>query len=127
MATARLASAATMVVVGDVNERARCSDARKHGGARVGAMVARCRPESCRRWRCDGDTRKKTQRLESRRRGSGRFEMLERDGGGVPARARRGGCSLAVAQRVAAFWRELQWSDEVVAATEVAAAEWIGA
>jgi len=119
LATAGLASVATMVVAGDVNERARCSDARKHGGARVwcsdgGAMVARCRPESCRRWRCDGGTRKKTQRLESRRRGSGRFEMLERNGGGVPARARRGGCSLAGA----AFWRELRWSDVVGAAME---------
>ncbi|QCD86920.1 hypothetical protein DEO72_LG3g1449 [Vigna unguiculata] len=106
LATAGLASVATMVVAGDVNERARCSDARKHGGARVwcsdgGAMVARCRPESCRRWRCDGGTRKKTQRLESRRRGSGRFEMLERNGGGVPARARRGGCSLAGRRKTA--------------------------
>jgi len=40
-----------------------------------GAMVA----DSCRRWRCDGDMRKTTLRLESWRRGSGRFEMLERD------------------------------------------------
>ncbi|QCD99970.1 hypothetical protein DEO72_LG7g1257 [Vigna unguiculata] len=48
-AAAGLASAATMVVADDVNEGARCSDARKHGGPRVwcsneGAMVARwCR------------------------------------------------------------------------------------
>ena len=69
--------------------------------------------ESCRRWRCDGDTRKTTLWLESWRRGSGRFEMLERDSGGS---------SPAGVQRLAAFRRELRWSDKVMAAMEVAAA-----
>ena len=71
--------------------------------------------ESCRRWRCDGDMRKMTLRLESWQRRNGMFEMLERDGGVVPARARRSGSSPAGAQRLAAFRCELRWSDEVVA------------
>ncbi|QCE03315.1 hypothetical protein DEO72_LG8g1339 [Vigna unguiculata] len=131
LAAAGLASAEAMVVVGNVNEGARCSGARKHGGPRVwysdeGAMVARWWPrvaEDGVRW----STRKTTPRLESWRRGSGRFEMLERDGGGVSTRARRGGSSPAGARRVAAFRRELRLSDEVVAATKVATTEWIGA
>jgi len=76
---------------------------------------------------CNGDTRKTTPRLESWRHGSGRFEMLERDGGGVSARARRGGSNPEGARWVAAFRRELRWSDEVVATTKVATTEWIGA
>jgi len=91
---------------------------------RDGGMIV---AESYRRWRCDGDTRKTTSRLESWPHGSGRFEMLERDGGGILARARCGGSSPVGARRVAAFRRELRWSDEVVATTEVASAEWIGA
>ena len=77
---------------------------------RDGGMIV---AESYRRWRCDGDTRKTTSRLESWPHGSGRFEMLEHDGGGS---------SPAGVQRLAAFRRELRWSDEVMAAMEVAAA-----
>jgi len=53
--------------------------------------------------------------------------MLERDDVDVPVRARRGSYSSAGARRVDAFQRELRWLDEVVVATEVATAEWIGA